>query len=115
MSRKDRKRITAKPKAKARVFAALGDKTRLALVAQLCSGQAASISALADDAKITRQAITKHLGILERAGIVSSTQSGRERLFSFEPEPLQDLQQYLTSVSKQWEQASARSKSRAAK
>ena len=55
MSRKDRKRITAKPKAKARVFAALGDKTRLALVAQLCSGEPASISALADDAKITRR------------------------------------------------------------
>lgn len=115
MSRKDRKRITAKPKAKARVFAALGDKTRLALVAQLCSGEPASISALADDSKITRQAITKHLGVLERAGIVSSVQSGRERLFQFEPEPLDDLHEYLASVSKQWEQASARRKSRTAK
>jgi len=115
MSRKDRKRINAKPKAKARVFAALGDKTRLALVAQLCSSEPASISALADDSKITRQAITKHLGVLERAGIVSSTQSGRERLFKFEQEPLDELQQYLASVSKQWEQASARRKSRSQK
>ena len=115
MSRKDRKRITSKPKAKARVFAALGDKTRLALVAQLCSSEPASISALADDSKITRQAITKHLGVLERAGIVSSVQSGRERLFQFEPEPLDNLQEYLASVSKQWEQASARRKSRTAK
>ena len=111
MSRKDRKRITAKPKAKARVFAALGDKTRLALVARLCSGEAASISPLADDSKLTRQAITKHLGVLERAGIVSSTQSGRERLFSFEDEPIKELQQYLASVSKQWEQTTARRKS----
>jgi DNA-binding transcriptional ArsR family regulator len=113
MSRKIKKRITAKPKAKARVFAAFGDKTRLALVARLCSGQPASISQLANDSKLTRQAITKHLGVLERAGIVSSTQSGRERLFNFEPEPLEDLQQYLASVSKQWSQTSARRKSHA--
>jgi len=110
MSRKIRKRITAKPKAKARTFAALGDKTRLALVARLCSGEAASISQLAEDSKITRQAITKHLGVLERAGIVGSAQSGRERLFSFEPEPLEELQQYLASVSKQWDQTLSRLK-----
>jgi DNA-binding transcriptional ArsR family regulator len=115
MSRKSRKRITAKPKAKARVFAALGDKTRLALIARLCSGEPASISQLADDSKLTRQAITKHLGVLERAGIVSSAQSGRERLFTFEPEPLGQLQQYLASVSKQWDQKSAHRKSHAEK
>ena len=111
MSRKIRKRITAKPKAKARVFAALGDKTRLALVARLCSGEPSSISQLADDSKITRQAITKHLAVLERVGIVSSASAGRERLFTFEPEPLQDLQQYLASVFKQWDQTLARRKS----
>lgn len=110
MSRKIQKRIKAKPKAKARVFAALGDKTRLALVARLCSGEPASISQLADDAKITRQAITKHLGVLERAGIVSSSASGRERLFRFESEPLEDLQQYLASVFKQWDQTLGRRK-----
>jgi DNA-binding transcriptional ArsR family regulator len=111
MSHKIRKRITAKPKAKARVFAALGDKTRLSLVARLCSGQPASISQLATDSKLTRQAITKHLGVLERAGIVRSSPAGRERLFRFEPEPFQELQQYLASVSKQWEQTAARLKS----
>jgi DNA-binding transcriptional ArsR family regulator len=111
MSHKIRKRITAKPKAKARVFAALGDKTRLALVARLCSGEPASISQLADDSKLTRQAITKHLGVLERAGIVRSTHSGRERLFRFDPEPFNDLQQYLDLVSKQWDQTLARLKS----
>jgi DNA-binding transcriptional ArsR family regulator len=111
MSHKIRKRITAKPKAKARVFAALGDKTRLALVARLCSGEPASISQLADDSKLTRQAITKHLGVLERAGIVRSAQSGRERLFRFDPEPLNELQQYLASVSKQWDQTLVRLKS----
>lgn len=113
MSRKARKRITAKPKAKARVFAALGDKTRLALVARLCSGEPGSISELSQDSKLTRQAITKHLGVLERAGIVRSSQSGRERLFQFDGAPLKDLQDYLGSVAKQWDQTSARLKSRA--
>jgi DNA-binding transcriptional ArsR family regulator len=112
MSHKIRKRITAKPKVKARVFAALGDKTRLALVARLCSGEPASISQLAQDSKLTRQAITKHLGVLERAGIVRSAHSGRERLFRFDPEPLNELQQYLASVSKQWDQTLSRLKSR---
>lgn len=115
MSRKIRKRITAKPKARARVFAALGDKTRLALVARLCSGEPASISQLADDSKLTRQAITKHLGVLERAGIVSSSPSGRERIFRFDPAPIENMQEYLSSVSKQWEQTSARLKSHAQK
>ena len=111
MSRKIRKRITAKPKARARVFAALGDKTRLALVARLCSGQPASISQLSDDSKLTRQAITKHLGVLERAGIVRSSHAGRERIFKFDPAPIENMQEYLTSVSKQWDQTLARLKS----
>lgn len=111
MSRKIRKRITAKPKARARVFAALGDKTRLALVARLCSGEPASISQLSDDSKLTRQAITKHLGVLERAGIVRSSHSGRERIFKFDPAPIENMQEYLTSVSKQWDQTLARLKS----
>ncbi len=115
MSRKIRKRITAKPKARARVFAALGDKTRLALVARLCSGEPASISQLADDSKLTRQAITKHLGVLERAGVVVSSQAGRERIFHFDPEPFESMQEYLASVAKQWNQTVARLKSHVAK
>lgn len=115
MSRKIRKRITAKPKARARVFAALGDKTRLALVARLCSGEPCSISELSNDSKLTRQAITKHLGVLERAGIVRSSYTGRERLFRFDPEPIDSLQEYLTSVSKQWSQTLARLKSHSGK
>jgi DNA-binding transcriptional ArsR family regulator len=115
MSHKIRKRITAKPKARARVFAALGDKTRLALVATLCSGEPCSITKLAEDSKLTRQAITKHLGVLERAGIVRSTQAGRERLFEFDPEPLEGLKAYLNSVSKQWDDTLSRLKARVEK
>ena len=111
MSRKLRKRITSKPKVRARVFAALGDKTRLALVAKLCSGEPCSITQLSTESKLTRQAITKHLGVLERAGIVRSSQSGRERLFEFDPEPLEGLKVYLDSVSRQWDQTRSRLKS----
>ena len=111
MSRKLRKRITSKPKVRARVFAALGDKTRLALVAKLCSGEPCSITQLSTESKLTRQAITKHLGVLERAGVVRSSQSGRERLFEFDPEPLEGLKVYLDSVSRQWDQTRSRLKS----
>lgn len=111
MSHKIRKRILAKPKARARVFAALGDKTRLALVAKLCSGEPCSITQLSEESKLTRQAITKHLGVLEKAGIVRSSHAGRERLFEFDPEPLEGLKEYLNSVSKQWDQTLSRLKS----
>jgi len=111
MSRKHRKRILAKPKARARVFAALGDKTRLALVAKLCSGESCSITQLSEESKLTRQAITKHLGVLERAGIVRSSHAGRERLFEFDSDPLDGLRDYLDSVSKQWDQTLSRLKS----
>ena len=111
MSRKHRKRILAKPKARARVFGALGDKTRLALVAKLCGGEPCSITQLSEESKLTRQAITKHLGVLERAGIVRSSHAGRERLFEFDPEPLAGLRSYLDSVAKEWDQTLARLKS----
>src|ERR1017187_1202986 len=111
MSHKIRKRIANKPKARARVFAALGDKTRLALVAQLSAGEPCSITQLSEESKLTRQAITKHLGVLERAGIVRSSHSGRERLFEFDPEPIEGLREYLDSVSKQWDHTLARLKS----
>jgi len=110
MSHKHRKRLTAKPKAHARVFAALGDRTRLSLVAKLCSGQPRSITQLSEDSKLTRQAITKHLAVLERAGIVRSAHAGRERLFEFDPEPIDEAKEYLDLVSAQWDQALSRFK-----
>jgi len=111
MSHKLRKRLISKPKARARVFAALGDKTRLSLVAKLCSGPPCSITQLSEDSKLTRQAITKHLRVLERAGIVRSAHAGRERLFEFDPEPIEGLKEYLNAVSAQWDKALSRLKS----
>jgi len=93
------------------LFAALGDKTRLALVARLSSGQSASIAHLTAGSRLTRQAVTKHLRVLQRARIVRSTRVGRESLFRLDPEPMQEMQAYLNLVSRQWDQALARLKS----
>jgi len=97
--------------APAAVFAALGDQTRLSLVAELCRGRPRSITQLAEGSRLTRQAITKHLRVLEQAGIVHSLRSGRENLFEFDPKPIESLKDYLALVSAQWDQALARLKS----
>lgn len=111
MSHKSRRRIAAPGRGRALVFAALGDDTRLFLIAKLCSGQPKSISELTEGSKVTRQAITKHLGVLQKAGIVHGLRAGRERRFEFDPEPMQELKQYLDTVVEEWDQALARLKS----
>lgn len=87
------------------IFAALGDDTRLRLVARLCEQSPSSISELADGHRITRQAITKHLEVLEKAGVVRGEMAGRVKLFELNPEPLKVAKDYLASVGAQWEQA----------
>src|SRR6267378_4388466 len=111
MSRKGHSRWTGKPRARAPVFAALGDETRLSLVARLCGGQPHSISQLTEGSKLTRQAITKHLRVLESVGIVHSVRSGRESRFEFDPEPMEEMKKYLVHVSEQWDRALSRLKS----
>ena len=102
--------MAAKRRAHAPVFAALGDETRLALVAKLCSGRPRSISQLTEGSRLTRQAITKHLRVLESAGIVHGVREGRESRFEFDPEPIEEMRQYLDLVSEQWDHALARLK-----
>ncbi len=98
-------------RAKAAIFAALGDETRLALLARLCSGQRYSIAELTDGTKLTRQAVTKHLRVLERVRIVHGTREGRQSLFQFDPHPVIEMKEYLEIVSKEWDIALARLKS----
>jgi DNA-binding transcriptional ArsR family regulator len=89
----------------------LGDETRLSLIAKLSKGPPQSISRLAEGSPVTRQAITKHLRVLEGAGVVNSVRVGGESLFSFRPEPLKQARSYLDSVSGQWDDTLARLKS----
>jgi DNA-binding transcriptional ArsR family regulator len=111
MSHKIRRGTAVKRRSHAPVFAALGDETRLSLVAKLCHGQSYSISQLTEGSKLTRQAVTKHLRVLEGAGIVHGVRAGRESLFEFDPEPIAEIKEYLDLVSEQWDQALARLKS----
>jgi DNA-binding transcriptional ArsR family regulator len=103
--------MAAKRQARALVFAALGDETRLSLVAKLCNRQTYSISQLTQGSRLTRQAITKHLRVLESVGIVHSVRAGRESRFEFDPEPIVGIKEYLDFVSEQWDQALSRLKS----
>jgi DNA-binding transcriptional ArsR family regulator len=89
----------------ASVFAALGDETRLSLVAKLSKGQPYSISQLSEGSRLTRQAITKHLRVLESVRIVHSVRAGRESLFKFDPEPIDEIKAFLAGVSEQWDEA----------
>lgn len=111
MSPAARSRPAARLQAHAPVFAALGDRTRLSLIAKLSNGRPCSIAQLTRGSSLTRQAITKHLRVLESAGIVRSARAGRESLFAFNPQPLEGIEEYIEFVSRQWDHALSRLKS----
>lgn len=98
-------------KARASVFAALGDETRLSVLAKLSTGAPHSIARLTAGTKLSRQAVTKHLCVLREAGVVRSVRAGRENLFELRPQPIEDVRKYLDEVSRQWDDALARLKS----
>jgi DNA-binding transcriptional ArsR family regulator len=86
------------------VFFALGDKTRLRLIAALCAGGMFSIAQLTANTQITRQAVTKHLQILAEAGLVKDLKIGRERLWQFDPTQTEAARRSLEIVGHHWEQ-----------
>src|SRR6266568_5080468 len=87
------------------IFAALGDETRLRLIAVLCAGGAVSIAQLTCGTEITRQAVTKHLHALADAGLVRDVKVGRERRWEFEPTQLEEARRALDMIARQWNQA----------
>jgi DNA-binding transcriptional ArsR family regulator len=95
---------------RAAVFAALGDATRLSVVARLSTGEPQSIARLTTGTRLSRQAVTKHLRVLAAAGLVRSVRVGRESLFELEPRPIEEVRAYLERVSRQWDHALARLK-----
>jgi DNA-binding transcriptional ArsR family regulator len=92
------------------IFAALGDRTRLSLLGRLGDGTARSITALSADTHLTRQAVTKHLRVLERAGLVRALKQGREIRFAIELGRIDAARSYLDQVARQWDDALARLK-----
>ena len=95
-------------KTSAAIFAALGDETRLLLVSRLCDGRPMSIARLTSGTDITRQAVTKHLRVLQDAGLVRSRRHGRESVWRLEQRRLVDARYYLEIISKQWNEALGR-------
>lgn len=93
------------------VFAALGDETRLLLLTRLSAGSPRSIAQLTEGSGLTRQAITKHLRVLEGVGLVYGTREGRESRYTLEPHVLDEAKAALDSISARWDDALARLKS----
>src|SRR5882724_6001113 len=101
-------RVTTAPEGAAPLFAALGDETRLRLVGRLCDTGPMSITGLTAGFPVTRQAITKHLRVMEQAGLVRSTRHGRESVWQMDRQRLEDARRYLDVISKQWDDALGR-------
>ena len=98
----------ARPTGSAPIFAALGDKTRLRLVSRLCDDGPMSITRLTAGSKVTRQAITKHLRVMEKAGLVRGARHGRESVWHLDQRRLDVARRHLDLISKQWDEALGR-------
>jgi DNA-binding transcriptional ArsR family regulator len=101
--------LAAQVRPRAPVFAALGDETRLGIVSKLADGPR-SITQLTAGERLTRQAISKHLGVLASAGLVANERRGREQVYSLVTEPLDEARRSLELVSAQWDRALGRLK-----
>ena len=87
------------------LFAALGDKTRLQLIARLSGDGPMPIARLANGTRMSRQAVTKHLRVLERAGLARGSRSGRESIWTVQTARLFEVQKYLALISRQWDES----------
>lgn len=96
---------TAHVRDAAPLFAALGDETRLRLLLRLATGGPESIAHLSERASVSRQAITKHLGVLAKAGLVRGDRRGREHIWALEPKRLGDARVLLDQISQFWDDA----------
>jgi DNA-binding transcriptional ArsR family regulator len=97
--------IVQSSEALASIFAALGDPTRLKLVAALCVGGAFSIAQLTATTDISRQGVTKHLQVLADAGLVRDVKMGRARLWQLDPRQIEEAKRTLEMIGKEWDVA----------
>jgi DNA-binding transcriptional ArsR family regulator len=85
------------------LFAALGDPTRLQLIARLGDDGPQSIASLADGFDMSRQAISKHLRVIRAAGLARSEPRGRETVWELAPDALGEARRYLDAISRDWD------------
>ena len=95
----------------AEIFSVLGDRTRLRLVTSLMEGQIRSISDLSSDFEVSRQAVTKHLKLLQSVGVLIDEKAGRETRYRLNVEPLIETREMIESIENQWAQNLGRLKS----
>ncbi|HMF75829.1 MAG TPA: metalloregulator ArsR/SmtB family transcription factor [Bryobacteraceae bacterium] len=101
-------KMMAESQGSAPLFAALGDQTRLRLVSRLCDDGPLSIVRLTTGSKVTRQAVTKHLRVMEEAGLVRSCRRGREHVWELDQQRLAHARRYLDLISERWDDALGR-------
>lgn len=94
----------------ARVFSALGDPIRLELLTRLSSAGELPLGKLVADCGVTRQGATKHLQVLEFAGLIEAESRGRERHVRLRQGGLSEAQDHLARISRGWEDALGRLK-----
>ena len=92
------------------VFAALGDRTRLRLIARLGAEGPLSMARLTDGSDVTRQAVAKHLRVLAGAGLARGVRQGRQRVWRLEPAPLDEARRSLERIAERWDEALGRLK-----
>ncbi|MEM8815547.1 MAG: metalloregulator ArsR/SmtB family transcription factor [Pseudomonadota bacterium] len=84
-----------------RIFSALSDPTRRGMLAQLASGEA-NVSALAERYDMSQPAVSKHLRVLESAGLVSKTKQGRESIVRVDPRPIEEASTWIGRYARFW-------------
>jgi DNA-binding transcriptional ArsR family regulator len=104
MSRKTHSGAAGRVPDPAAIFAALGDSTRLSLLAALAGGEARSIARLTEGSGLTRRAISKHLRVLEKTRMVRCVRAGRESHYALDPQPLAEARTYLEGMSRLWDE-----------
>jgi DNA-binding transcriptional ArsR family regulator len=108
LSARNKSRAGEQPRESAEIFAALGDETRLLLISRLSNDGPMSITRLTNGTNVTRQAITKHLRVMQEAGLVRNARRGRERIWQLEQRRLKEARRCLEVISKQWDDALGR-------
>lgn len=92
------------------LFAALGDPTRLELIARLGNGMPQSIAQIGETLPMTRQAVTKHLDVLHRAGLIDRHRRGREVQIALRRQAIEEARNWLNQIDAQWDETLARLK-----
>jgi DNA-binding transcriptional ArsR family regulator len=85
------------------VLSALADPTRWDLMDRIAAGDGATATTLAEGLPVSRQAIVKHLGVLERAGLVAGRRTGREMRYSVRVEQLDATARWMAAAARRWD------------